>query len=66
MIALCSSLPANIRKITLGSVVRIGKDNAPVLDKHGHMIVEHDLEEIAVEFIKWGKTQGLAFCKESM
>lgn len=47
-------------------VVRIGKDNAPALDKHGHMIVEHDLQEIAGEFVKWGKKQGLAFCKEAV
>ena len=47
-------------------VVRIGKDNAPALDKHGHMIVEHDLEEIAEGFMKWGKKQGLAFCKEAI
>jgi len=46
-------------------VVRIAKDNAPALDAHGHMIVEHDLGEIAADFIKWGKKQGLAFCAEA-
>ena len=46
-------------------VVRIGKDNAPALDAHGHMIVEHDLDEIAGNFLKWGKKQGLAFCTEA-
>jgi type I restriction enzyme M protein len=46
-------------------VVRIAKDNAPALDKHGHLIVEHDLGEIAADFLKWGKKQGLAFCKEA-
>jgi type I restriction enzyme M protein len=46
-------------------VVRIAKDNAPALDKHGHLIVEHDLGDIAADFLKWGKKQGLAFCKEA-
>jgi len=43
-------------------VYRIGPDNAPMLDKHHHMVVEHDLGEIAAEFVKWGSAQGLAFC----
>jgi len=43
----------------------IGPDNAPLLDSHGHMIVEHDLDEIATEFLKWGRKQGLSFCKEA-
>lgn len=37
--------------------------NAPALDSHNHMIVDHDLDEIAAEFVKWGKDQGLAFCE---
>ncbi|MBE0656242.1 MAG: N-6 DNA methylase [Bryobacteraceae bacterium] len=41
----------------------IGQDNAPVLDKHHHMIVEHDLGAIAEEFVKWGRKQKLAFCE---
>ena len=40
---------------------RIGPDNAPALDGHGHMIVEHDLDEIADAFIAWSKTQKLSF-----
>jgi len=44
---------------------RIGPDNAPVLDSHGHMIVEHDLDEIAKAFLKWGRKNDLAFCEES-
>jgi type I restriction enzyme M protein len=43
-------------------VYRIGADNAPVLDEHHHMVVEHDLEEIAAAFIKWGCKQKLDFC----
>lgn len=42
-------------------VYRIGEDNAPALDSHNHMIVEHDLEAIADQFIKWGRKHGLAF-----
>ena len=45
-------------------IYRIGSDNAPVLDEHYHMVVEHDLDEIATEFAKWGRKQGLAFCEE--
>ena len=45
-------------------VYRIGSDNAPVLDSHGHMIVEHDLDEIAEAFREWGMKEGLEFCEE--
>ncbi|MGI8906779.1 MAG: N-6 DNA methylase [Candidatus Sumerlaeaceae bacterium] len=44
-------------------IYRIGPDNAPMLDSHNHMVVEHDLDEIAAEFAKWGEAQGLAFCE---
>lgn len=46
-------------------VMRIGPDNAAALDTHGHLIIEHDLGEIAEDFHKWGKKQGLVFCAES-
>jgi hypothetical protein len=36
-----------------------------MLDSHGHMIVEHDLDEIANGFVAWGKKTGLQFCKET-
>jgi type I restriction enzyme M protein len=39
----------------------IGQDNAPVLDKHGHLIVEHDLSQIATAFIGWAKAHKLSF-----
>ncbi len=42
----------------------IGEDNAPVLDEHGHMLVEHDLDEIASAFVKWGRKVGLRFSEE--
>lgn len=45
-------------------VYRVGRDNAPVLDSHNHMIVEHDLDEIANAFRAWGAKQGLSFCEE--
>jgi type I restriction enzyme M protein len=44
---------------------KLGPDNAPLLDNHNHMIVEHDLDEIAVAFTKWAKKQKLDFCAES-
>lgn len=44
-------------------IYRIGTDNAPVLDEHHHMVVEHDLGEIAAEFAKWGRKHKLAFCE---
>jgi type I restriction enzyme M protein len=45
-------------------IYRIGPDNAPLLDSHGHMVVEHDLDDIANGFIEWGRKQGFGFCKE--
>jgi type I restriction enzyme M protein len=44
-------------------IYRVGADNAPMLDSHNHMIVEHDLGDIASAFAKWGKKQGLKFCE---
>ena len=38
-------------------VYRIGTDNAPVLDEHHHLVVEHDLDKIASEFGIWGAKQ---------
>jgi len=32
-----------------------------LLDEHGHLILDHDLEEIAKEFEKWAKKQKLSF-----
>ena len=46
-------------------VYRIGEDNSPVLDAHGHMIVEHDLGTIADAFVKWARKQGLQFSEEA-
>lgn len=52
-----------------------GKDNSGVevyeldetgerkVDEHNHLIQKHDLKEIAEEFEKWAKAQGLSFWK---
>jgi len=31
------------------------------LDEHGHLIQKHDLDDIAYDFEKWAKKQGLSF-----
>lgn len=55
---------------------RGGKDNSgepiykkdengqPLLDEHGHLIVDHDLDEIAEAFIQFAKEQGFDFWME--
>lgn len=40
---------------------RLGPDNAPLLDDHGHMVVNHDLDDIAEAFLKWARKQKLHF-----
>ncbi len=35
-----------------------------LLDKHGHLIVDHDLNEIADEFIVFAKDEGFDFWEE--
>lgn len=45
-------------------IYRLGPDNAPLLDEHHHMVVEHDLDEISAQFRKWGRKQGFPFCEE--
>jgi type I restriction enzyme M protein len=47
-------------------VYRIGKDNAPELDEHQHMIVEHDLDNIAEAFVKFGQKEGFEFLGEAV
>ena len=46
-------------------IYRIGEDNSPMLDDHGHMIVEHDLDTIADGFIEWGSKKSIHFCEEA-
>lgn len=43
-------------------IYAIGADNAPVLDEHHHMVVKHDLDEIATEFRGWCRKHKLSFC----
>lgn len=45
-------------------VYRVGADNAPLLDDHGHLVVDHDLDEIAEAFLTWAKKQRLTFVEE--
>jgi len=40
------------------------EDGQPLLDKHGHLIVDHDLDEIAEAFIRFAKEQGFDFWME--
>lgn len=42
-----------------------GEDNQPILDEHGHMIIEHDLNEIAKQFIAFGKRQKFDFLSDA-
>jgi type I restriction enzyme M protein len=42
-------------------IYRMDKDNAPALDEHHHMIVEHDLDEIAAAFDAFAIKNGFAF-----
>jgi type I restriction enzyme M protein len=43
------------------------KDNLGqiILDEHGHPKINHDLDEIAEEFIKFAKKQNLSFWKDA-
>ena len=44
---------------------RLGPDNAPLLDEHGHMVVNHDLDDIAEAFLKWARKQKMPFAEGS-
>jgi type I restriction enzyme M protein len=44
---------------------RLGPDNAPLLDDHGHMVVNHDLDDIAEAFLKWAQKQKIQFTEGS-
>lgn len=35
-----------------------------LLDEHGHLMVDHDLDEIATAFVLWAREQGFAFWKD--
>lgn len=36
-----------------------------MLDEHGHLIVDHDLDYIAEKFVEFARKQGFAFWRES-
>lgn len=40
---------------------RIGPDGLPLLDEYGHMVVFHDLNDIAETFLKFARKQKLSF-----
>jgi type I restriction enzyme M protein len=42
-------------------IFRIGEDNAPLLDPHHHMIVEHDLDEVVTAFRAWAEPLRFSF-----
>ncbi len=45
-------------------IFKTDPDGRPQLDKHGHMIVDHDLDEIAEAFIEFAKREDLSFWRE--
>ncbi len=45
-------------------IYMIGDDALPLLDNHGHMVVDHDLDEIAKGFEDYAKREGLSFWRE--
>jgi type I restriction enzyme M protein len=46
-------------------VYRMGADNAPALDAHHHMIVEHDLNDIADAFLEFARKEHFDFAVEA-
>jgi len=45
-------------------VYKKDKDKQPYIDNHGHLIVDHDLDEIANNFIEFAKKEKLSFWME--
>jgi type I restriction enzyme M protein len=41
-----------------------GPDGTPALDEHGHMIIDHDLNEIADGFIEFSKKEDFSFWRD--
>ncbi len=41
-----------------------GEDGQPLLDDHGHLIVDHDLDSIATAFVLFAKKHGFGFWKD--
>ena len=45
-------------------VYELDSDGRPVLDMHGHMVVDHDLDQIAEAFVSFAKKQAFSFWQE--
>ncbi len=45
-------------------VFKKDKDGQPLIDKHGHLVVDHDLDEIAEKFVEFAKKEKLSFWRE--
>lgn len=46
-------------------VYKKGENGELMLDEHGHLIVDHDLDFIAEKFVEFARKQGFDFCVES-
>lgn len=42
-------------------IFKLGADGLPVIDSHGHMVIDHDLDEIATDFLGFAKKEKLSF-----
>jgi type I restriction enzyme M protein len=45
-------------------IFKLGPDGQPIQDEHGHMVVDHDLNEIADGFEEFAKREELLFWEE--
>ncbi len=45
-------------------IFKPGPDGQPLLDNHNHMIVEHDLDQIADGFLQFARRNDISFCEE--
>ena len=45
-------------------IYRADENGNRLLDEHGHLIVDHDLDEIATAFVLFAKEQGFSFWKD--
>lgn len=45
-------------------IYKKGDDGQPLLDKHGHMIIDHDLNQIADGFIDFARRQNFSFWQD--
>jgi type I restriction enzyme M protein len=43
---------------------KIGEDGKAMLDDHGHLVIDHDLDEIADAFVGFAKQQKFSFWRE--